>query len=182
MNIFKKFAEESFERMLKVFSGIANWAETAKNLKVSVKIQNLVETKSPVRKLTILAENTWVDLFDDKKRCRMEGIPVNVAPDLLISITETDGNLEIKVESEYLVAQEKSEVAEVFEDFIETANKILDEVFGRERKSLTINGSLATASKTKQILELSEFFEEKLERAFFAVLTKKFAVQAKKKS
>lgn len=178
---FKKFVEPAFEIALKAFSAVGHLGKTAKDLKISVKINNLVETRDPLRKLSLLAEQTWLDLFDDKKRCQLEGLPINVAPDLLLTIERVERGLSIKAESEYLDKKDapKSEIGESLKEFIDDANELIDEVFGRDR-TLLIETNVSEKPKTKQILVLSEFFEQRISKIFFAVLVKKFVAEVSK--
>ncbi|MEI7513667.1 MAG: hypothetical protein WCJ74_03555, partial [bacterium] len=88
--------------------------------------------------------------------------------------------LSISIESEYLEkSAPKTEIGEEFQEFIEDANEIIDETFGRDR-SLLIESSVASLAKTKQVLRLSEFFETRIGRMFFAVLVKKFVAEVSK--
>ena len=173
----KKFIEQAFEFSLKALAGISNIGNTAKTLKVSVKVQNLVETNTPLRKLSILSENIWLDLLEDKKRCQLEGLAINAVPDLLITIKSTEKGLAIGIESKYFKKEDpESEIGKAFKEFIDDANEIIDETFGRDR-SLVIEASVAEATKTKQMLKLNEFFETKINKMFFAVLVKKFVAE-----
>lgn len=178
---FKKFVEPAFEIALKAFSAVGHLGKVAKELKVSVKINNLVETKDPLRKLSLLAEQTWLDLFDDKKRCQLEGLPINAIPDILLTIESVERGLSIKFESEYMDKKDdsKSEIAESLKEFIDDANELIDQIFGRDR-SLLIDKLIAEQPKTKQILHLNEFFETRMSKIFFAVLVKKFVAQVSK--
>ncbi len=174
---FKKFVEAAFEIALKAFSAVGNLGKFAKELTVSVKVQNLVETKDPLRKLSLLAESTWIDLFDDKTRCQMDGFPINSKLDLIVSLVSAGDKLVVKVESPYLEDSNPStEIGEAFKEFIEDANQIIDEGFGRDR-SLTIDGSVSNDVKTKQVLKLNDFFEIRLSKLFFAVMVKKFVAE-----
>jgi hypothetical protein len=176
----KKFIEQAFEIALKAFSAVGHLGKVAKELKVTVRINNLVDTKDPLRRLSLLAESTWLDLLDDKKRCQLDGFPINVAPDILLTIKSKERGLSISVESEYLEKSDpKTEIGEAFQEFIEDANEIIDETFGRDR-SLLIEGSVASLAKTNQVLRLSEFFETRISRMFFAVLVKKFVAEVSK--
>ena len=174
----KKFLEEAFEIALKALSKVGHIGQVAKDLKVTVKITNLVETKDPLRGLSILAESTWLDLFDDKKRCQLDGF--DTAPDILLTIKTVDRGLSIVLESEHLKQEApKTEIGEAFKEFIADANEIIDETFGLDR-SLLIENSIADATKTKQVLHLNEFFKVRISRMFFAVLVKKFVAEASK--
>ena len=176
----KKFVEAAFEIALKAFSAVGKLGEVAKNLKVTVKVQNLVETKDPLRTLSLLAEQTWLDLLDDKKRCQLDGFPINSKPDVMITITSVERGLSIKFESDYLDKEApKTEIGESFKEFIDDANAIIDETFGRDR-SLIIEKSVRSESKTKQILILNDFFEVRINKMFFAVLVKKFVAEVGK--
>lgn len=178
--IFKKFVEAAFEIALKAFSAVGHLGQVAKELKVSVKVQNIVDTKDPLRKLSLLAESTWLDLLDDKKRCQLGDLSTNTVPDMLISISTVERGLLITVESPYLVTSEpKTEIAEAFAEFIEDANQIIDESFGRDR-SLLIEKSVASDKKTKQVLRLNEFFEVRISKMFFAIMVKKFVAEVNK--
>ncbi|MFZ2151332.1 MAG: hypothetical protein WAZ12_01420 [Candidatus Absconditicoccaceae bacterium] len=177
---FKKFVESAFEIALRAFSAVGHLGKVAKDLKVTVRINNLVETKDPLRKLSLLAESTWLDLLDDKKRCQLDGFPINTVPDILLTIKTVERGLSISVESEYLEKSEpKTEIGEAFREFIDDANEIIDEAFGRDR-SLLIETEVASFAKTKQVLRLNEFFEVRISRMFFAVLVKKFVAEVSK--
>lgn len=176
----KNGMEITFEIALQAFSAVGTLGKVAKELKVSVKIQNMVETKDPLRKFSILAENTWLDLFDDKKRCQLKGFPINTTPDLLLTINSAGGKLSILTQSEYLKKTDpKTEISEAFKEFIDDANEIIDEIFNRDR-SLIIDETIIASNKTKQVNELTEFFEHKISKLFFAVMVKKFIAEVSK--
>lgn len=180
---FKSLFEKAIETALKVLSIVGHCGQVAKDLKVTVKIQNQVETSDPLRHSSILAEKAWADLFEDKKRAQLKGFPVNVAADMLIIIKSADGKtdvgqLSVSVESVYLKnVDPESDVAAAFKEILDTANEAIDEIFGRDRSLLIDGDSFMALSKTRQTLALNEFFEEKIEKLFLAVLAKKFVAQ-----
>lgn len=176
----KKFVEQAFEIALKAFSAVGHLGNVAREIKVTVRINNLVETKDPLRKLSLLAESTWMELLDDKRRCQLDGFPINSVPDITLTITSLTKGLSIKFESEYLEKKEpQSEIGEAFQEFIDDANEIIDETFGRDR-SLLIETEVSKFAKTKQVLRLNEFYETRISKMFFAVLVKKFVAEVTK--
>jgi hypothetical protein len=177
---FNKLAESAFEIALKAISVFGHIGKVAKEITVTVKVKNLVEPNDPLRKLSLSAEKVWIDLFYDKKRCQMDGLPINATLDLLVSIVSDGKKLTVKVESPYLGDSTPStEIGEAFKEFIQEANQIIDEGFGRDR-SLTIDGVLGKEVKTKQVLKLSKFFEVRLSKVFFAIMVKKFVAEVSK--
>ena len=166
---------------LKIFASVANLGQIARDLKITVRIQNLVDTKDRFRPLSLLVEKTWIDIMDDKNRCQLDGFPVNVQADLTIKIQSAENGLCIELESEYLQKGDpKTELGEAFQEFLDEANEFIDEITHRE-KSLIIEASLANKNKTKQVIELKDFFDNNINKALFAVLVKKFVAEVSKK-
>lgn len=188
MNLLKKIKkvvkggiEAAFEMALKIFAAVANLGQVAKDLKVTVRLQNLVDTKDTSRPLSLLVEKTWLDLLDDKKRCQLDDFPINVQADLTIKIQPAEKGLCIQLESDYLKKEDlKTELGEAFQEFLDAANETIDEILHRD-KSLTIDVSLAKKNKTKQVIELKDFFDNNINKALFAVLVKKFVAEVSKK-
>jgi len=173
MKIFKKIGEKAFEAMLAVFAGVSNFTQAAKDLKVSVKIDNTVDPEDSNSKVAVLAKDTWTDLFAEKKRCQLDGA-INT-PDLTFAIAAKDGKLTVVVQSAYLEkTNPETELGKAFKQFIEDANETIDHIFDRDR-SLNLDEKIASASPTMQVHQLSEFFEDKLEKIFFSVLVHKFS-------
>ncbi|MEI6426441.1 MAG: hypothetical protein WCO66_03750 [Candidatus Absconditabacteria bacterium] len=187
MKIIKSLFGKAIEVTLKALSIVGHCGQVAKDLKVTVRIQNQVETNDMLRHSAILAEKAWTDLFEDKKRAQLKGFPVNVAADLLITIKCVDGKtdvgqLSVSIESVYLTnVDPESDVAAALKEILEMANEAIDEVFSRDRSLLIDGNSFMNLSRTKQTLELNDFFEEKIEKLFLAVLVKKFVAQCNDK-
>lgn len=176
--IVKKAKEGTFEIVLKGLTGANRFTGTAKKLKVSVLVNNAVEKKDPNRALSLLATRTWLDLFAEKKRCQLNG-PINTN-DLILTLCVVDGKITVTVQSEYLKGEgPKSEIASAFQEFLDNANAVIDDIFSRDR-SLTLDEKISSFSKTKQVNELTDFFEHKLSKIFFAVLVRKFATEISK--
>lgn len=177
--MFKKIKEQAFEIALKTFAAIGNLGQVARNLKVSVKVQNLVETQDDLRKLSILAERTWLELLAEKKRCQIDGFPINIEPDIIFTIKSVEKGLSISTKSKYLKKTTPTDEGNsTFQEFVDDANKIIDEVLGRDR-SWIIEKTMVSEGKTRQVLTLTEFFEAKISKIFFAVLIKKFITEVK---
>ena len=177
--MFKKLKEQAFEIALKTFAAIGNLGKAARDLKVRVKVQNLVETHDDLRKLSILAEKTWLELFAEKKRCQVGGFPINTEVDIIFTIKSVEKGLSIEVQSKYIKKETSTEEGNsTFTEFVDDANKIIDEVLGRDR-SMIIEKSIISQGKNRQIIILNEFFKKKLSRIFFAVLVKKFTTEVK---
>jgi len=176
--MFKKLKEQAFEIALKTFAAIGNLGKAARDLKVSVKIQNLVETQDDMRKLSLLAEKTWLELFTEKKRCQVTGFPIN-AEDLIFTIKSVEKGISLEVQSKYIKKETSTDEGNsTFTEFVDDANKTIDEVLGRDR-SMIIEKSIISQGKNRQIIILNEFFKKKLSRIFFAVLVKKFTTEVK---
>lgn len=176
--MFKKLKEQAFEIALKTFAAIGNLGKAARDLKVSVKIQNLVETQDDMRKLSLLVEKTWLELFTEKKRCQITGFPINVEVDLIFTIKSVEKGLSIEVQSKYIKKETSTDEGSIFTEFVDDANKIIDEVLGRDR-SMIIEKSIISQGKNRQIIILNEFFKKKISRIFFAVLVKKITTEVK---
>jgi hypothetical protein len=174
MNVFKKLFEEAFELLLKTLSSVGKITDAARDIKVSVRIQNLIEDDHKFKPLADKAKQTWTNLLEEKSRCQLEGLAVNVPADLTFTICEEDGDLVVKIDSQYLQEKEaQGEFGQVLKEFIEETNKFLDELLNRNR-SLTIDVDLASANETKQVYKLCDFFQDKLRKVFFSVLVRKF--------
>ncbi len=176
--LVKNLLEGAFEAILSGFSALGQFAGKAKEIKVSVKVNNLVERKDPLKQVSGYAENIFNDRFEEKKRCQLDG-PVNTV-DLQFTITASEGKLIFTVKSDYLQKNTAAspEIKEAFEQFITDANEVIDELLGIHLHELSID--LNSMSKTHQFIKLNQFFEEKLSRIFFAVLVKKFITEISK--
>ena len=171
----KNFLEQTFEVTLKALSKINNLGKVSEELKVSVALENTVETSNPLRKLSLLAEKTWIDLLSEKKRFELSQPNKENSANIVISITSSQEGLCIKTKSIYFIKTDPtSDVGKAFKEFIDGANETINETFGK-KKELIIKNELSEKSKTKQILELTKFFEEKIRKILFAVLIKKFS-------
>lgn len=178
--IVKKAKEGTFEIVLKGLTGANRFTGVAKKLKISVLINNAVEKKDPNRAIALLATRTWGDLFAEKKRCQLNG-PINTN-DLVFTIAVVDGKVTVTVQSDYLLSEAegpKSDIAIAFQEFIDNANAVIDDILTRDR-SLTLDEAIASFTKTKQVNQLTDFFEQKLSKVFFAVLVRKFATEISK--
>ena len=126
-----------------------------------------------------MAEQTWLDLLEGKKRCQLEGL--SEKSDITLIITSVEKGISVKFESDYLEKKApKTELGEAFDDFMKEANVIIDETFGRDR-SLVIEQELMSENKTQQTMKLHDFFEKKISKMIFAVEVKKFVAEVSKK-
>lgn len=171
------FLENAFETMLSGISSVGQFAQVAKDLEVSVKISNIVDSNDPQRNVSFLAETTWRDLLQDQKRCKLDG-PVNTQ-DLLFIISSDGNNLSVTVKSSYLEKEDpKSDAGKAFKEFLDSTANMVDEIFNRDH-SLSLE-KLSLLNKTKQTGALIDFYNEKLRKIFFSVLVRKFTTEAYK--
>jgi len=179
-NFLKGLIEDAFELLLKTLSSIGKITDAARDIKVSVKVQHLIDDGHHLRSIADKAKETWEHLFAEKSRCQLEGQPINIPSDITFTICEKDGKLMVTVESQYLEEKEvKSELREAVKDFVEETNEFLDDLLDRDR-SLTIDPELISKTSTRQVHDLSEFFDKKLRKIFFAVLVRKFVAEISK--
>lgn len=179
-NFLKNLREEAFEFFLKTLSSVGKITDAAKDIKVSVKIQNLIDNGHHFKNLSDKSKETWEHLFSERSRCQLEGQPANLPSDITFTICEEAGKLIVKVESQYLEEKEvKSEFRQALEEFAEESKEFLDELLDRDR-SLTIDETLVSVNSTKKVQGLSEFFDKKLRKIFFAVLVRKFIAEINK--
>lgn len=179
-NFFKNLREETFEFFLKTLSSVGKITDAARDIKVSIKVQHLIEDGHHLKSIADKAKETWENLFSERSRCQLESQPVNLASDLTFTICEEAGKLVVKVESQYLEEKEvKSEFRQAMEEFVEETNEFLDDLLDRDR-SLTIDETLVSSNSTKQVQALSDFFDKKLRKIFFAVLVRKFIAEINK--
>lgn len=174
----KKAKDATFDLALSALKGVNKVSSAAKKLKISVRINNAVAKKDPHRKVALLAEKVWTDLFSEKNHCNLNG-PINTT-DLVITLQVVDKKLCISAESEYLIKSDPTgEVSIAFKEFVDAANEVIDEVSGRDR-SLNVDESLSGYNNTKQVNVLTSFFNNKIEKIFFAVKVKKFVAEISK--
>lgn len=176
--IYRKAKDTAFDLALSALTGISKVSTAAKKLKVSVRINNAVKAGDTNRKVALLAQKTWTDLLSEKATCKLDGA-INTT-DLVITIQVVDKKLCISAESEYLKKSDPTgEVSIAFKEFIDSANEVVDEITGRDR-SLNLDESLGTYNNTKQVNTLTSFFNNKIDKIFFAVKVKKFVAEVGK--
>ncbi|MEI6672145.1 MAG: hypothetical protein WCL02_02015 [bacterium] len=176
-NLGTSVIEGAFELALSTFGFMSKFTQTAQNLKVTVKVESTVDVADGRKKIATLALKTFKDLFTDKKRCDTKG-PINIH-DLLFTICIQNEKITVIATSQYIDnAGPKGEIGDVFRDFIEYANEVIEEKY----TAFTIDHEeLLSLNDTQRVHVLSEMFESKLRKVFFAVLVKKFIAEVGKK-
>jgi len=179
-----KLLQKTFESVLAILSAVGNLAKKAKDLSVTVKIKNAVDTSSDKRNFALLAEKTWLDLMENNQRCQLRGLPVNIPADISFTIMlNENGNLTVKVESDYITQtpekEDKTKFTATLKELMDDVNQVFQELLKKDR-SLDLDPNYLEKNKTNQINYLSEFFQDKLNSIIYAVLCKKFIQSFKK--
>jgi len=165
-----------YDKILEGLDATNDFVKKAKEMKVAVKINNLVETTDLLRQTSLLIEQTWIDLFYENKKCQMDGA-IN-APDLLLVICSKDGKLVVEVKSEYLQKEEPTtESQKEAKAIFEKVNKTIDELLARG--SVLEIEDLIPMTKTRKIQTLVDLYEKKLSKFVFIVWVKKVVATEK---